>query len=228
MTTTRPKVQHLLRGLAKCSPCGILMTQTEPRTGLQPRYACPNRTAQRAHGCPTPPVDAESLERLVIGKLLDRVLSEDTLQDVVSLVKGHAGEEASRGRQRLEAAEEEISELYRRRSNIVGAVEHGAATYQDAERRLEEMNQVQHQLQAQAQEARETVAEAERAANSEERIKSYALDLNTYLRKSNADIAREFLGAFIQEVLVSAGSASIRYKVAMPPDGRTDTEELKM
>ena len=197
MTTTRPKVQHVLQSLTTCRSCGIPMTETEPETGSPARYVCPNRTAQGPVGCLTPLVDAESLDRLVIAKLLDRVLTENTLQDVVSLVKRGTGEEAAKGRQRLEAAEDELSELNLRRGNIVGAVEHGAATYQDAERRLEEMNQAQMELQAQAQEARESLAEAEHASGSDDRIRAYALDLNTYLRESNADIAKEFLGAFI-------------------------------
>lgn len=226
MTTTRPRVQHILRGLTKCRSCGIPMTGTEPGTGLPTKYACPNRTAQAPHGCPTPPVDAETLERLVIGRLLDRVLTEDTLQDVISLVKRDAGEEADRGRQRFKDAEDELSELNLHRGRVVGAVEHGAATYQDAERRLKEMNQVQNELQAQAKEARETLAEAEHAASSDERIRAYALDLNTYLRESNADIAKQFLGAFIQEVLVGADSAVIRYTVSISPEGEADTEEI--
>ena len=228
MTTTRPKVQHILQGLTKCRSCGIPMTETEPGTDLPASYACPNRTVQAESSCPTSPVDAATLDRVVIGRLLDRVLTEDTLQDIISLVKRDANEEAAKGWQRLEDAEEEISDLNRRRGNIVGAVEHGVATYQDAERRLEEMNQVQNELQAQAQRDRETLAEAEHAASSEERIRAYALDLNTYLRESNADIAREFLGAFIQEVLVGAGYATIKYRAPMPPDGRTDTEEVRM
>lgn len=226
MTTTRPRVQHILRGLTKCRSCGIPMTETEPENGLPAKYACPNRNAQVIHGCPIPPVDAETLERLVIGRLLDKVLTEDTLQEVINLVKRDATGEAVQGRQRLKDTEDELSELNRRRGRVVGAVEHGAATYQDAERRLEEMNQVQHDLQAQAQEARETLAEAEHAASSEERIRAYALDLNTYLRESNADIAREFLGAFIQEVLVGAGLATIRYTVSFSPEGEPDTEEV--
>ena len=228
MTTTRPNVQQVLQSLAKCRFCGIPMTEAEPESGIPARYACPNRTAQGPLGCPTPPTNAETLDRLVIGKLLDRVLTEETLQGVVSLVKRDAGEDAVRGRQRLKYAEDELSELNRRRGNIVGAVEHGAATYMDAERRLEEMNQAQTDLQTQAQQATETRAEAEHAAGSEERIRAYALDLNTYLRESNADIAREFLGAFIQDILVSADSATICYRVSTSSEEGADTEYVRL
>ena len=228
MTTTRPIVKHVLQGLVKCRSCDIPMTEMEPETGFPARYACPNRIGRGSPSCPIPPVDAETLDRLVIGRLLDNVLSEDTIRDVIRLVKRDAGEEAARGRQSLEAAEDELSELNRHRSNIVSAVEHGAATYADAERRMKEMGQAQTDLQAQVQDARETVDASEHTGDNEDRITAYALDLNTYLRKSNADIARNFLGTFIREVLVGAGSATIRYKVPMSPDGRNDTEEVRM
>ena len=132
MTMTQSVTHHVLSGLVKCHACGGTMRPIPQSGDRRARYICPKLLAHGPAGCHSQPVDADALDRLVVGRLLENLLTGENLQDIVALVKRDAASEAERGKERAEAAHQELSDLNRQKGTILTAVEHQAATYSDA------------------------------------------------------------------------------------------------
>ena len=226
MTMTHSVAHHVLSGLAKCQGCGNAMSAIAESDDNPARYICPRLLSHGPAACASQPVHADTLDRLVVGSLLDNMLTEENIQDIVTLVKRDAASEADRGRARARAAQQELSSLNRQKANLLEAVEHEATTYSDAAKRVREIAEAEVVLEAEAEEARKLANASEYAAESEERIRRYATELSTYLRESNAPGTREFLHTFIEEVLIGPGAATIRYPVPTRTGSHSQTVPL--
>ena len=213
MTMTKSVAHHILSGLVRCHACGDVMSAIPESDNHPAGYVCPRLLSHGPTGCANQTVDADILDRLVVAKLLDNVITEENLQDTIALVKRDAVSEAECEIQRLQDTQHELSDLNRQKGTIITAVEHGATTYVESAKRVGEITDVETELESAAREAKERAAASEYAAESEDRIRRYAADLSTYLRESNAAGTREFLHAFIHEVLVAPDAATIRYTV---------------
>jgi hypothetical protein len=138
-----------------------------PESGDNPaKYICPTLVVHEPEACTVQPVEADTLDRLVVGRLLDNLLTEENLQEIVALVRRDADSEAGRGRERAQAAQQELSDFNRQKGTILEAVEHETTTYSDAAKRVREIAEAEIVLEAEAQEARELANASEYAAES--------------------------------------------------------------
>ena len=223
MTMTKPLAHHVITGLLMCQDCGSVINAIAESDNISAKYLCHGLLNHEFTGCASKPVDASTLDRLIITALLDKVLTVENLQKIVALVKRDPVHEAEESVQQAEAAQQELSSHNRQKGTIMTAVEHRAGTYSQAAKRMSEITGAEADLEAEAREAGQLAATSEYASESDGRIRKYATELSTYLRESNAEETRAFLCAFIAEVLVGAETATIRYSV---PSGTGDHDQV--
>ena len=223
--------RHMLTGLVRCQACGSPMSEIEESGEQATLYACLGRTGEGAQTCDAHPVAAAVLDRTVVGSLLKNILTDENLQDVVSLVRKDARYDALHQQEQMEATQEKVAQLNQRKSELLDSVEYQNVPYAEVAGELSEINDIRARAESHVEEARSRLAASEYSEASEERIRSYANDPGTFLREDNAEGTRQLVRAFISEVLVGEGYAVIHYAMPMGPDGTTtggDTEQVAL
>ena len=66
------------------------------------RYVCPTLTERGPDDCTTPPIDAEYLDRLVVTRMVENVLTNKNLQTVIHIAQEQSGKIALQHRAELE------------------------------------------------------------------------------------------------------------------------------
>ena len=206
-----------LEDLVHCANCGSAMTR------LTWQYYCPNNTGP-GQACDTPPADADHLLRLVVTLLVDRAMTEETIQQAIKDVQEEAGKQSEPHRLKFEDTESAIAELNRRRGLALQQVEEKEQTYSDVSDEIDQINQTTTGLAYQSLIARDELDKLE-FVSDETGIRNTALDLETYLGDSSPEAVQELLDLLIQEVRVSATQALVTYTNPIPtrehPEGIT-------
>ncbi len=225
----RASSSYLLSGLIKCQTCDRAMNAKGGKSGKHTYYVCHTLSQQGAGSCDTPRLNTKEFEQRVIKALLDSILTEANIRKLIRLVIDGMDEFAGEQQQQLKIVQGELSEVQRRRANLLDAVENGAVAYQDLAERITDLNDTQARLEATKAKCETAVDDQRRMIDNEDRIAAYAKNLSTYLRDSQRANTRELLRSFITEIAVQPGLATIRYKIPMPPEGAAQgKDELEL
>ena len=226
MTQNTRNIYRLL-GLVKCRSCGeVMISSHDPEHS----YICLTREKTGPDDCPTPPIGTEFLDRLVTAELLDSVLTEGNLKKVVNIVQKGSRRETLEHLKEIGRINEELTEQDRARRGLVTAVEHERTTFAETATHLEELNKVRANLNAQADQAK-TELDIQETVSDERRIRANVREADTYLQATDQETVREMFRTFIEEVLVGATNAAIRYTIPIPRDGHpagSYTQELTL
>ena len=206
---------HLLAGLVRCQPCGTEMTAIHDPDN---RYVCPTLMERGPDDCTTPPIDAEYLDRLVVTRMVENVLTGKNLQTVINIAQEQSGKMALQHRAELETISDRLAGQNRPRRELMTAVETERTTFAEVAGRVQELNDAKTRLEVQAIEAKKQL-EIQEFVSDEARIRENARNIDTYLRAVNKETVREMIRTLIREVLVGPGAATLRYTIPMPSNG---------
>ena len=199
--TQEIKYLHLLAGLVRCQPCGTEMTAIHD-----------------PDDCTTPPIDAEYLDRLVVTRMVENVLTGKNLQTVINIAQEQSGEKSLQHRAELETISDRLAGQNRPRRELMAAVETERTTFAEVAGRVQELNDTKTRLEAQAMEAKNQL-DLQEFVSDEGRIRENARNIDTYLRAVNRETVREMIRTLIREVLVGPGAATLHYTISLPSGG---------
>ena len=200
-----------LDGVVFCAECGARMNNSGEY------YRCPN-TADGADGkCTAKPVPVQYLLNGVVTRLVFRLTTDETVQEVTDTIMDITDANARIQRQRMEQAEASIAEANARRTAALQPVEHGAQTHKDAAEAMSKLEQVTAGLAYESLVARNELDKID-FIRDEEGIRETARNPETYLGGNNDEETQELLELLVQKVMVGAGAAKIIYEVGMPSD----------
>ena len=81
---TPPNAQPLLQGLLKCRDCGTHMITVADPDGRPTHYACPKMLNNETDTCSIPKLEIQELDKFILEKAFEHLLSESISQDTVS------------------------------------------------------------------------------------------------------------------------------------------------
>ena len=206
---------HLLDGLVRCQPCGTEMTAIHNPDN---QYVCITLILSGADDCATPPMDAEYLDRLVVTRMVENLLTGKNLQTVIKGVQEQSGKMALQHQAELETISDRLAGQNRPRRELMTAVETERTTFAEVAGRVQELNDTKTRLEAQAMEAKKQL-EIQEFMSDETRIRENVRNIDTYLGAVNKKPIQEMIRTLIQEVLVRPGTATLRYTLPMTPSG---------
>ena len=202
-TATQEKAPGL-NGMVRCANCGSSMIR------VADHHSCPNSAAGTGQGCSTQPVDADLLLRRVMSKLVERILTEDTLKLVSENIRGATEANVQLQRERLETAESAIARMYRRRTLVLHPEEQRNANHPDVADEVHEIEKATTGLAYESLIARDEL-EKLNYIRDETGIRNTMKNLDTYLGSVNADEAQELLEMTVREVRVSESATTVVY-----------------
>ena len=207
-----------LSGLIHCANCGSGMAREAGD------YVCPSNRAEPGLDCPTTPVSAAHLLSRVTRRLVDRAMTEKTLEELVGDVRDQTRPKQELQQGRLDRAESEIEELNRLRAELLDPVERNQKAYSAVGDRIAEIDQTSTGLAYEALVARNEL-DALDFISRENGIRETAIDLETYLGHANPQDVQELLELLIEDIQVTTGTALIIYSELIP-GGQTDQATL--
>ena len=190
-----------LNGMVRCNTCNTAMR----RTGGE--YSCANAGDGKCH---TPSIGAGDLLTRVMTKVADRIAASGAADHLVEDVQETTQPAAETQRNRLLAAEHNITTLGAAKLNILRDVEEGERNYSEAAGRLNEINNTVAGLAYESLVARDELDRLE-FIQEEDGIRYAVGDLRTYLESSVPDLVQELLELLVKEVRVTGDQAVIVY-----------------
>ena len=226
MSKRAPKVQRpgrvgskfLLSGLLKCGVCGRPYSAQGAKSGQFAYYICGTLFREGAGTCSARYLNAPKLETFVVEKIRERILNEETIVALVTLVAEEIDAMAGELAGRLEVIEAELSDVRKRLEKLYEAIE---LTLEVLSPRIMSLRHREEQLEA-AREDAETQLEQRRVElpNTEE-IARYVADFRDFLKDGTIPERKAVIRNFVEGIEVMGDEATLTYTVPMPSDGVT-------
>ena len=204
--TEQSLVSHLLDGMVKCGHCGTPLETAAESPNQPPKYVCANNNK----GCDIPDIQAEPFNRLVVQRVINAILDGKNIDQVREIVRN----------EQIDENGEYISfvSFLQSREPLSFNLPKGVPPMIDIESPAPADITDKYRQEAEA----DYLERRERAGNAVEnpsKVKQYSLNLDTYLRPSNISTTRAIMESSVAEVLAGLGSATIHYKLPLPPGG---------
>ena len=227
MSERAPKVQRparvgskfLLSGLLKCGVCGRPYSAQGAKSGQFAYYICGTLFREGAGTCSARYLNAPRLETFVVEKIRERILNEETIVALVTLVAEEIDAMAGELSGRLEVVEAELSDVRKRLEKLYEAIETSELTLEVLSPRIMSLRHREEQLEA-AREDAETQLEQRRVElpNTEEIVR-YVADFRDFLKDGTIPERKALIRNFVEGIEVVGDEATLTYTVPMPSDG---------
>ena len=229
MRERAPKVQRparvgsrfLLSGLLKCGVCGRPYSAQGAKSGQFAYYICGTLFREGAGTCSARYLNAPRLETFVVEKIRERILNEETIVALVTLVAEEIDAMAGELSGRLEVIEAELGDVRKRLEKLYEAIETSELTLEVLSPRIMSLRHREEQLEA-ARDDAETQLEQRRVElpNTEE-IARYVADFRDFLKDGTIPERKALIRNFVEGIEVVGDEATLTYTVPMPSDGVT-------
>ena len=213
--------RFLLSGLLRCGVCGKPYSAQGAKSGQFAYYICGTLFREGAGTCSARYLNAPRLEAFVVEKIRERILTEETIIELVALVAEEIDAMAGELSGRLEVIEAELSDVRKRLEKLYDAIETSELTLEVLSPRIMSLRHREEQLEA-ARDDAETQLEQRRVElpNTEE-IARYVADFRDFLQEGTIPECKALIRNFVEGIEVVGDEATLTYTVPMPNDGVT-------
>ena len=225
MASRRPKTIHprairspyLLSGFLFCS-CGHAMIGRSAKSHQYYYYTCNGSFKQGKGICTARALPKDKLEKLVIGQVKERVLNQESLEELVGLVNQELDSGHDILQDKLDATNAELSDIRIRLSKLYDALETNKLSLDDVAPRIKDLRFRQAELNSSKLQL-EIEQGKSKAKHLDARIvKTYAEELGRLLEEARIAESKAFLRSFIKRIEIDGGSAKVHYTLPVPPN----------
>ncbi len=212
---------YLLSGLLKCGVCGSPYSAQGAKSGQFAYYICGTLFREGAGTCSASYLNAPKLETLVVEKIRERILNEETIVALAQLVAEEIDAMAGELSGRLEVGEAELADVRKRLEKLYEAIETSELTLEVLSPRIMSLRHREEQLEA-AREDTETQLDQRRVDLPDtEEIARYVADFRNFLKDGTIPERKALIRNFVEGIEVVGDEATLTYTVPMPSDGVT-------
>ena len=184
-------------------------------------YICGTLFREGAGTCSARYLNAPRLEALVVEKIRERILTEETIVALVTMVAEEIDAMAGELSSRVEVVEAELGDVRKRLERHYEALETSELTLEVLSPRILSMRHREEQLEA-ARDAAERQLQQRRVElpNTEE-VKEYVADFREFLEEGTFPERKALIRNFVGGIEVNGHEAVLTYTIPMPNDGVT-------
>ena len=175
--------QYLLSGLLRCGVCGKPYSGQGAKSGQFAYYVCASLFREGAGACTARYLNATKVENLVIEKVRERILTEETITELVTLVAEEIDNQAGEINGRLTAISAELSDVDTRLENLYQALETKQLPIEALSPRILSLKARQDQLTAARDEAEGRLEQRRAELPTTKEIKGYVADFREFLQE---------------------------------------------
>ena len=229
MRDRAPKVQRparvgskfLLSGLLKCGVCGRPYSGKGAKSGQFSYYICGTLFTEGAGTCSARYLNAPRLEAFVVEKIRERILTEETIVELVTMVAEEIDAMAGELSGRLEVVEAELGDVRKRLEKLYEAIETSELTLKVLSPRILSLRHREEQLEAARDDAERQLEQRRVELPTTEEIKEYVADFRDFLEEGSIPECKVLIRNFVEGIEVVGDEATLTYTIPMPSDGVT-------
>ena len=213
--------RFLLSGLLKCGVCGRPYSGQGAKSGQFAYYICGTLFREGAGTCSARYLNAPRVEEFVVEKIRERILTEETIVELVKLVAEEIDAMAGELAGRLEVIEAELGDVRRRLERLYEALETSELTLEVLSPRIFSLRHREEQLEAARDDAATQLEQRRVELPTTEEIKGYVADFREFLQEGTFPERKALIRSFVEGIEVTGDEAVLTYTVPMPNDGVT-------
>ena len=213
--------QYLLSGLLRCGVCGKSYSAQGAKSGQFAYYVCSSLFREGAGACTARYLNAPKVEDLVIEKVRERILTEETITELVTLVAEEIDALAGEVNGRLTAITAELSDVETRLENLYQALETQQLPIEVLSPRILSLKSRQDQLVAAREEAEFQLEQRRAELPTSKEIKGYVADFRALFQDGTFPERKALIRNFVQGIEIVEDEAVLTYTIPMPQDGVT-------
>ena len=229
MRDRAPKVQRparvgsrfLLSGLLKCGVCGRPYSAQGAKSGQFAYYICGTLFREGAGTCSARYLNAPRVEDFVVEKIRERILTEETIVELVTLVAEELDAMAGELSGRLEVIDAELGDVQSRLQRLYEALETSELTLEVLSPRILSLRHREEQLEAARDDAERQLEQRRVELPTTEEIKGYVADFRGFLQEGTFPERKPLIRNFVEGIEVAGDEAVLTYTIPMPNDGVT-------
>ena len=214
--------QYLLSGLLRCGVCGRPYSGQGAKSGQFAYYVCASLLFREGAGaCTARYLNATKVEDLVVEKVRERILTEETITELVTLVAEEIDALAGEVNGRLTAINSELTDVEGRLENLYQALETKQLPIEVLSPRILSLKSRQDQLTAAREEAEGQLEQRRADLPTSREIKGYVADFREFLQEGTFPERKALIRNFVQGIEIVEDEAVLTYTIPMPSDGVT-------
>ncbi len=214
--------RYLLSGLARCGHCGKALVGQDAKSGQFTYYVCGTLQKKGAGSCPSPRLNSQQFENLVVDKIKEHVLTTENLTRLVHMVNEEMDSLSIEYQQRLNSIIDAIADTDRRLERLYDALETGKIQLTDLTPRIQQLRQRQERLRAARLELEDELSGRRVELADAESVARCVSDLRNVLSESSLAERKSFIRSFVKEVKVTGDDVLLTYTIPMLPKGITE------
>ena len=213
--------QYLLIGLLRCGVCGKPYSGQGTKSGQFAFYVCASLFREGAGACTARYLNASKVEDLVIEKVRERILTEETITELVTLVAEEIDALAGEMNGRLKAVDAELRDVGSRLENLYQALETKRLPIEVLSPRILSLKARQDQLTAAREEAEGQLEQRRADLPSTKEVREYVADFREFLQEGTFPERKALIRNFVKGIEIVEDEAVLTYTILMPSDGVT-------
>ncbi len=216
---THPRVVHseyILSGMIRCRACGTAMIGHAVKSGKFFYYMCGNARRRGRGVCQTPILPKDRIERFVVDRIKQYILTEENLAELVRLTNEELAQTCEEERERLQLLEAQIADVDSRLGKLYDALETGEFKGGELAPRITALFRKKEELQQAKAEAEAALQERAIQLADPNVVKAYVQDLRGLLEESGMVQRRAFLRSFVERIEVGASDVRVVYTIPGP------------
>ena len=214
--------QYLLSGLLRCGVCGKPYSAQGAKSGQFAYYVCSSLFREGAGACSNGRyLNATKVEDLVIERVRERIFTEETITELVTLVAEEVDNLAGEVNGRLTAINAELSDVDTRLENLYQAPETKQLPIEVFSPRILSLKGRQDQLTAARDEAEAQLEQRRADLPTSREIKGYMADFRALFQDGTFPERKALIRNFVQGIEIVEDEAVLTYTIPMPQVGVT-------
>jgi hypothetical protein len=179
---------------------------------------CSNTRRKGREVCPSPVLRKDKVEEFVIDRIKGYILTEENLEELVTLTNEEFAQTCAEEKERLKLLEAQIAEVDSRLGKLYDALETGEFKGGVLAPRMQALSQKKEELQRAKSEAEEAMRYEAVDMTNPKVVGDYVGDMRDLLAKSSITEQRSFLKSFMERIEVGDSEVKMYYTIPMPPN----------
>jgi site-specific DNA recombinase len=218
---------YLLSGLIYCGKCGRALQGGSAKSGRFRYYGCYNKLRKGDAVCNARMVNTGKIERVIVGKLKERVLTPENLTELLRLTNDELQRHTSVARSEIQMLEKQVQAREAKLERLYEALESNQLSLGDLAPRIQKIKGELDQFRSKISGLR-IENESSRAIPvlSSTELKVYVEDLHSLLLEGTMFEQRAFLQSFIKRIAVNYPEVTVEYTVPLMKKPPKESEVL--
>ena len=192
------------------------------KSGQFAYYICGTLYRDGAGTCEARYLNAAKVEEFIVEKIRERILTEETIVELVPLVAEEVDAMAGEIAGRVKVVEAELGNVRKRLEKLYEALETSDLTlWKPCRPRILSLRHREEQLEAAREDAAAQLDQRRVDLPTTEEIKEYVTDFREFLKEGTIPERKALIRNFVEEIVVVGDQATLTYTIPMPKDGVT-------